>query len=148
MITQAGIPPYLPVSHSNQPTYHRPQPEKDEGQHSANTANTFRTREFDFSNMTLEEQANAAQALYNQGLLSLGDMAVLTGRYELIKHDGQLGDTSLSDAKNEKFNVIEQLKENLSFMQKQGSLTPDAIDNYKSIINKLETYQHGINLNV
>ncbi|MBQ4879085.1 hypothetical protein J8M21_17860 [Pseudoalteromonas luteoviolacea] len=113
--------------------------------HSAHTDthNNIRSRQFDFSNMTLEEQSNAAEALYQQGVLSLGEVAFLTGRYNLIKHDGELGGTTLAQAKTEKFDVIGQLKEKLSTVKSQGTATQDVVRNYEALINKLEVYQFG-----
>ncbi|KZN66528.1 hypothetical protein N473_09045 [Pseudoalteromonas luteoviolacea CPMOR-1] len=113
--------------------------------HSAktDTHSNIHGRQFDFSNMTLEEQSNAAEALYQQGVLSLGEVAFLTGRYNLIKHDGELGRTTLAQAKAEKFDVIGQLKENLSAVKNQGAATQDVVRNYETMINKLEVYQFG-----
>ncbi|KZN45351.1 hypothetical protein [Pseudoalteromonas luteoviolacea] len=113
--------------------------------HSAHTDthNSIRSRQFDFSNMTLEEQSNAAEALYQQGVLSIGEVAFLTGRYNLIEHDGELGGTTLAQAKAEKFDVIGQLKENLSTVKSQGAATQDVVRNYETMINKLEVYQFG-----
>ncbi|MDK1286753.1 hypothetical protein [Pseudoalteromonas umbrosa] len=107
------------------------------------THSNIRSRQFDFSNMTLEEQSNAAETLYQQGVLSLGEVAFLTGRYNLIKHDGELGGTTLAQAKTEKFDVIGQLKENLSAVKSQSAATQDVVRNYETMINKLEVYQFG-----
>ncbi|AOT08621.1 hypothetical protein [Pseudoalteromonas luteoviolacea] len=148
MINSVGINSYYQVStansqatHSNQVQNHQRLSEsnKTEYTHSAPE------RQFDFSNMTLKEQSEAAEELYQQGVLSFGEVAFMTGRYNLIKHDGQLGGTTLAQAQSEKFNVITQLKDNLASVKQQGMATDDVVKNYESMIRKLEVYQYGLN---
>ncbi|CAH9053029.1 hypothetical protein PSECIP111854_01089 [Pseudoalteromonas sp. CIP111854] len=123
-------------------TKHVEQPPRQE---IASVQHRYPEREFDFTNMTLAEQSNAAKTLYDKGVLSMGEMAFMTGRYGLIEHDGQLGGTTLKQANSERFDVIANMKENLATVQGQGQATSDVVSNYKALISKLEAYQFGLN---
>ena len=105
-----------------------------------------REREFDFTNMTLEEQANAAESLYKEGLLSSTECSILTGEFALVKHHGQLGCTTLESAKTKKFNVIEVLKEDTPRLKNEFGTHSNIVKNHEEIIKTLEVYQYGINV--
>ena len=107
-----------------------------------------REREFDFTNMTLEEQANAAKSLYEDGLLPMREYAFLTGEFALIEHDGQLGGTTLEMAKTKKFNVIENLKEDTPRLKSEFGANSNVVKIHEEFIKTLEVYQYGINVNV
>ncbi|MCF6439824.1 hypothetical protein L1077_10305 [Pseudoalteromonas luteoviolacea] len=102
-------------------------------------------RAFDFTNMTLKEQSEAANTHYESGYLTMGEMAFLTGRYGLIKHDGQLGGTTLNDANTKSFNVIEQMREDLAYVKSQHPANSDVVNNHEALLKKIEHYQYGIN---
>ncbi|WP_105169867.1 hypothetical protein [Pseudoalteromonas sp. T1lg23B] len=149
MITQ-GMSNYYQVSYTNQSFRASHQVEQtvsdsNKGQEVAELSNRSVDREFDFTNMTLSEQSNAAEVLYEQGVLSMGEMAFMTGRYGLIEHDGSLGGTTLEQANSERFNVIASMKDNLATVKGQGQATPEVINNYNTLIRKLEVYQFGLN---
>ncbi|MBQ4846193.1 hypothetical protein [Pseudoalteromonas sp. MMG005] len=95
--------------------------------------------------MTLEEQSKAAQDLYDQGVISMGEHAFMTGKYGLIEHGGQLGGTTLAQAKSEKINVIDTMKDNLAAVNSQAGGDSEVVKNYHSLIRKLEVYQFGLN---
>ncbi|TQF71071.1 hypothetical protein [Pseudoalteromonas luteoviolacea] len=148
MINSVGINSYYQVSGTNNQSTLSNQalqtkPTSEAG--NVDTAKPMPERQFDFTSMTLQEQSDAAHALYEQGYLSMGEMAFMTGEYGLIKHDGQLGGKTLAQAQSEKFNVITQMKEDLAGAKQQGTATPEVIKNYQTLINKLEVYQYGFN---
>ncbi|NTS77289.1 hypothetical protein HR060_10475 [Catenovulum sp. SM1970] len=117
----------------------------EQGQNITSAATPHREREFDFTNMTLKEQAGAAQTLYDKGFLSLGELAVMTGKYGLVKYDGQFGDMTLERANNEKFDVLAKMKEDLEESKKHYPAESNVIKNQVALIGKLEAYQYGIN---
>ncbi|MCF6437227.1 MULTISPECIES: hypothetical protein [Pseudoalteromonas] len=149
MITQ-GINNYYQVPNTNQSVRENQRntqtvSDAQQGQKIAQSPNRSVDRAFDFTNMTLAEQSNAAKVLYDQGVLSMGEMAFMTGRYGLIEHDGSLGGTTLEQANSERFNVIANMKESLATVKGQGQATPEVINNYNTLIRKLEVYQFGLN---
>ncbi|WP_145924994.1 hypothetical protein [Pseudoalteromonas luteoviolacea] len=83
--------------------------------------------------------------LYQSDYLTMGEMALLTGRYGLIKHDGQLGGTTLNDANTKPFNVIEQMREDLTYVKLKHLAKSDVVNNHETLLKKIEHHQNGIN---
>ncbi|ESP90772.1 hypothetical protein [Pseudoalteromonas luteoviolacea] len=75
----------------------------------------------------------------------MGEMAFLTGRYGLIEHDGQLGGTTLHDANTRSYNVIAAMHADLSTLKSQHGAHSDVVSNHQALLQKLESYQSGIN---
>ena len=147
MINPIGITNYHSVSAIQSSQYvqkHTAPKMSDSHAESANSL-SFPDRTHDFTHMTLEEQSNAAQDLYDQGVISMGEHAFMTGKYGLIEHDGQLGGTTLAQAKSEKINVIDTMKDNLAAVKSQAGGDSEVVKNYHSLIRKLEVYQFGLN---
>ncbi|KZN55834.1 hypothetical protein [Pseudoalteromonas luteoviolacea] len=145
MINSVGINSYYQVTSAGHQENKASQAHSHQSAAEVDKAPSLPDRQFDFTNMTLKEQSEAAQTLYDQGVLSMGEMAFMTGRYGLIEHDGQLGGTTLAQAQSEKFNVITKMKDDLATVKQQGVATDDVVKNYESMIRKLEVYQYGLN---
>jgi len=102
---------------------------------------------FDFTNMTIKELSEASKALYGDGVLTLGQHAVLSSKYFIAKHgidqvDGVISQKSVSNAENKKINVIAMEKQRLREASQSGSSRAE-IEFTRKLINALESYQFG-----
>ncbi|KZN66004.1 hypothetical protein N473_10570 [Pseudoalteromonas luteoviolacea CPMOR-1] len=102
---------------------------------------------FDFTNMTMKELSQASKALYDEGVLTLGQHASLSLHYTatatgLNQGDGQVSLSALSKAENEKVDVIAMQKERLREATANGA-PASQIAFSKELLHTLEAYQFG-----
>ncbi|KZN48298.1 hypothetical protein [Pseudoalteromonas luteoviolacea] len=102
---------------------------------------------FDFTRMTMKELSQASKALYDEGVITLGQHASLSLHYTaaatgLNQGDGDVSSSALSQAENEKVDVIAMQKERLRDAKANGA-PASQIAFSKELIHVLEAYQFG-----
>ena len=104
-------------------------------------------QKFDFSSMTLKDLSSASKALYDDGVLSLGQHASLSLNYDAIKTglnqaSGEVSMADLKTAENTPIDVIAMQKSRLKEAMQNGA-PASQIAFSKTLINTLESYQYG-----
>ncbi|MDK2597053.1 hypothetical protein [Pseudoalteromonas obscura] len=102
---------------------------------------------FDFTNMTMKELSQASKALYDEGVLTLGQHASLSLHYTatatgLNQGDGEVSLSALSKAENEKVDVIAMQKERLREATANGAPASQVAFS-KELLHTLEAYHFG-----
>ena len=102
---------------------------------------------FNFTDMTMKELSQASKALYDEGVLTLGQHASLSLHYSatstgLNQGDGQVSLSALSKAENDRVDVIAMQKERLREATANGA-PASQIEFSKELLHTLEAYQFG-----
>lgn len=112
-------------------------------------ATNSRTKEaqFDFTHITKKELSQASKALYDEGILDLGQHASLSLHYfaveqGLSQRSGLPSPADISQAENEKIDVIAMQKASLREARRSGRSETE-IQFSEKLLNTLENYQYG-----
>lgn len=111
------------------------------------TTSHIKAAQFDFTHITMKELAVASKALYDEGILDLGQHASLSLHYFAVEQGLNQGSgipspADISQAENEKIDVIAMQKAKLREARRSGRSETE-IQFSEKLLKTLENYQYG-----
>lgn len=111
------------------------------------TTSHIKAAQFDFTHITMKELAVASKALYDEGILDLGQHASLSLHYFAVEQGLNQGSgipspADISRAENENIDVIAMQKARLREARRSGRSETE-IQFSEKLLKTLENYQYG-----